>query len=101
MTELLACAMVWRPDEQKRFTVTPETVSGMPAFIAMARAMFMPCGPSGKAQPSTRSSMTSFLSPGTRSIAPLTATVPRYSGRTSRRAPFFALPTGVRTEETI
>ena len=101
MTALLACAMVCRPDEQNRFTVTPETLSGIPAFCAIARAMFMPCGPSGKAQPRTRSSTASFSRPGTRAMAPLTATVPRYSGRTSRSAPFFALPTGVRTDETM
>jgi hypothetical protein len=57
----LAVAMLCKPLEQKRLTVCPAVVTGIPARSATMRAMFMPCSASGKAQPSTMSS-TSFLS---------------------------------------
>ena len=46
-----AIAMVWRPLEQKRLTVTPPTLSGIPARRAARRATFRPCSASGMAQP--------------------------------------------------
>ena len=47
MIRWLASAMVCRPEEQKRFTVMPGTVTGQPARIAIWRAMFQPVAPSG------------------------------------------------------
>ena len=43
--------MAWRPDEQKRLTVTAEAVTGTPARRLAMRATFMPCSASGIAQP--------------------------------------------------
>ena len=51
-----AMAMASRPEAQKRFTVTAGTESGRPARWHAMRATFMPCGPSGMAQPRTTSS---------------------------------------------
>jgi len=38
--ELAAIAMVWRPDEQNRFTETPPVDFGIPASSAAWRPMF-------------------------------------------------------------
>jgi hypothetical protein len=46
-TRCEARAMVCSPEEQKRFTVMPGTVTGQPARIAIWRAMFQPVAPSG------------------------------------------------------
>ena len=46
-----AMATVWRPDEQKRLTVTPEVVTGQPAHIAARRPILLPVAPSGAPQP--------------------------------------------------
>ena len=51
MMRWLASATVCRPEEQKRFTVMPETVTGRPARSAIWRAMLAPVAPSGLAQP--------------------------------------------------
>ena len=64
-------AMVCSPEEQKRLTVAPETVTGQPAASAIWRAMFQPVAPSGLAQPISTSS-TSAASSLARSIACLT-----------------------------
>ncbi len=45
MMRCAAMAMVCRPDEQKRLTVTPEAVMGRPAFSAIWRAMLLPVAP--------------------------------------------------------
>ena len=47
MTRCAAMAMVCRPEEQKRFTVTPAVVTGQPARSAIWRAMLAPVAPSG------------------------------------------------------
>src|SRR6266571_8978826 len=90
-----------RPEAQKRFTVTPGTVSGKPARWQAMRAIFIPCAPSGMAQPRTKSSTWSAEICGTRARAPLMASAARSSGRTVRIFPFGALPTGVRAAATI
>src|SRR6185369_3910078 len=51
-----ASATVCRPEEQKRFTVMPDTLTGMPARSAIWRAMLPPVAPSGVAQPMITSS---------------------------------------------
>src|ERR1017187_5331592 len=81
--------------------VMAEDSIGMPARKAATRATFIPCSPSGMAQPIITSS-TSFLSrPGTRPSAPWMATAARSSGRVARKVPLGALPTAVRTALTI
>ena len=55
-TRWAAIEMVCRPDEQKRLTVTPETLTGAPARIAETRATLEPVVPSGAAQPRITSS---------------------------------------------
>jgi hypothetical protein len=51
ITRWAAMAMVCRPEEQKRLTVTPDTVTGMPAMSAIWRAMLAPVAPSGWRSP--------------------------------------------------
>jgi hypothetical protein len=96
----LAVAMLCKPLEQKRLTVCPAVVTGIPARSATMRAMFMPCSASGKAQPSTMS-CTSFLSMPLRSITALITAAASSSGRVVRSAPFGAFPTAVRAAATI
>ena len=47
MIRCAAIAIDCRPDEQKRLTVVPATVTGNPARTADTRAMLWPCGPCG------------------------------------------------------
>ena len=54
-------AMACKPEEQKRLTVVPATVTGRPARIAAMRATFLPCGPCGWAQPRTTSSISAGI----------------------------------------
>src|SRR5260370_20195807 len=56
ITRCAASAMACNPDEQKRLTVMPGTLTGRPARSAICRAMFMPVAPSGFAQPMITSS---------------------------------------------
>jgi len=95
MIRSAAVAIVCRPEEQKRLTVCAGTSTGTPAFIAATRAMFIPCSPSGKAQPMMISS-TSCGSIPVLSRSPLIAAAARSSGRTSFSFPFFARQQGVR-----
>ena len=62
ITRWAAMAIACRPEEQKRFTVTPPVVTGSPARSADTRAMLWPVAPSGIAQPR----MTSSTWPGSR-----------------------------------
>ena len=94
---LTAC----RLEAQKRLTVTPAAVSGRPARAPTRRARFIPCSPSGKAQPRITSSIRERSSCGTRSTAALTAIAARSSARTSLSTPLLARPMGVRTALTI
>src|SRR5437868_3164256 len=96
----LARAMVCRPEEQKRFTVIPGTVTGQPARIAIWRAMFQPVAPSGLAQPM----MTSSISCGStlaRSSAACTTCPPIFAPCVMLSAPFQLLQSGVRAVETM
>src|SRR5712675_2239209 len=93
MMRCAANAMVCRPDEQKRLTVTPGTVIGRPARIADRRAIFCPVARSGMAQPITTSSTSPGSTPA-RSTACMTTWPPS-------KAPRNALPIGVRAVETI
>src|SRR5919201_3273919 len=92
--------MLCRPEEQKRFTVMPGTLTGQPARIAICRAMFQPLAPSGLAQPM----MTSSISCGStlaRSSAACTTWPPIFAPCVMLSAPFQLLQSGVRAVETI
>src|SRR4051812_22453224 len=100
MMRCAAIAMVCRPEEQKRFTVTPETVTGRPARMAASRATLLPVAFSGVAQPS----ITSSTSPGSipaRSTACLITCPPSVAPCVTLNAPRNALPIGVRAVVTI
>ncbi len=76
MTRCAAMAIACMPEEQKRLMVDAATPTGMPARIAIWRAMLPPVAPSGSAQPIS----TSSTSPGSmpaRSTAWRTACAPR------------------------
>src|SRR5262245_6772371 len=96
-----AMAMVCSPEEQKRLMVAAGTAGGSPARRLAMRATFMPCSPSGMAQPRS----TSSTSEGTRPLARATASrmtmAPSSSGRTVRNDPLRPLPMAVRTPLTI
>ncbi len=99
-TRWAAIEMVCRPDEQKRFTVTPETLTGAPARIAETRATLEPVVPSGAAQPRITSS-TSPSSTLARSAACLMTWAPMSAPWVSLKTPRKALPIGVRAVETM
>ena len=99
-TRWAAIEMVCRPDEQKRFTVTPETLTGAPARIAETRATLEPVVPSGAAQPRITSS-TSARSTLARSAACLMTCAPMSAPWVSLKMPRNALPIGVRAVETM
>src|SRR5262249_53976918 len=95
-----AMAMVCSPDEQNRFTVIPDVVTGHPARIAICRAMLRPVAPSGFAHPI----ITSSISPGSsraRSIAWRSACPPSVAPWVMLNAPRQLLQSGVRAVETI
>src|SRR5882724_7417122 len=96
-----AMAIDCRPEEQKRFMVMALVSTGKPARIAAERAMFMPCSASGIAQPMITSSISAACNPGTRAMASLITAAPISSARVSRSVPLGALPTAVRTADTI
>ena len=100
MMRCAARAMVCRPDEQKRFTVMPQTLIGQPAISAIWRAMFMPVAPSGLAQPMMTSS-TSAASIPARCSACRTTWPPMVAPWVMLRAPFQLLASGVRAVETM
>src|SRR5579863_8780179 len=96
-----AIAITCNPEEQKRLMVIAEISIGRPARSDAIRATFIPCSPSGIAQPRITSSICRGSSPLARDTASLMATAARSSGRVARSVPFGALPTAVRTELTI
>ena len=99
-TRWAAIEMVCRPEEQKRLTVTPDTLTGAPARIAETRATLEPVVPSGAAQPRITSS-TSPSSTLARSAACLITCAPMSAPCVSLKMPRNALPIGVRAVETM
>src|SRR5262245_48708355 len=91
-----AMAMACRPDEQKRLTVVPATVTGRPARPAAPRAMLWPCAPCGWPQPRMTSSTSLASSWGTLPRASLMAWAARSSGRVRLNEPRCDLARGVR-----
>src|SRR5947208_5172689 len=100
MMRCAARAIVCSPDEQKRFTVIPGTVTGQPARIAIWRAMFQPVAPSGLAHPMITSS-TSSGSTLARLSAAWTTCPPIFAPCVMLSAPRQLLQSGVRAVETI
>src|SRR5688572_24711025 len=96
-----ANAIACNPDAQNLFTVTAEASTGNPARRLAMRATFSPCSASGIAHPRMTSSMSAAPTPGARCITSRITVAASSSGRVDRSAPFGALPTGVRTAETI
>src|SRR5688572_15480983 len=74
-----------RPEPQTRFTVSPGTSTGIPAFRAACRATFIPA-PACNTQPSTTSA-TSAGATFARTTASRTVTAPRSAADRSFRAP--------------
>ncbi len=95
-----AIAIAFRPEEQKRLTVSPDTLTGQPARLAMIRAMLLPVAPSGSAQPITTSS-TADGSTFARSSAALTTCPPSVAPWLMLKAPRQLFASGVRAVETI
>ena len=100
ITRWAASAMVCRPEEQKRLTVMPATLTGHSAISAIWRAMLAPVAPSGLAQP-MMTSITSAGSTPARCIACLTAWPPSVAPWVMLKAPFQLLASGVRAVETM
>src|SRR5438046_2597519 len=96
-----AIAIDCKPEEQKRLIVIALVSTGRPARIAAARATFIPCSASGIAQPMLTSRISLVCRFGTRPITSLITVAPSSSGRVSRKVPLGALPTAVRTADTI
>ena len=82
-------------EPQKRLTVVPADRDRQVREKPISRATFMPCSPSGKAQPTIRSSMSSAGTP-VRSISAATTCAARSSGRTLASAPLCAKWNGER-----
>src|SRR5438067_3970004 len=92
-------AIVCSPDEQKRFTVIPDVVTGQPARIAICRAMLRPVAPSGFAHPMITSSISAGSSLA-RSMAWRSAWPPIVAPCVMLNAPRQLLQSGVRAVET-
>ena len=87
-------------EPQKRLTVVPAVAIGRCASSAISRATFMPCSPSGKAQPTITSSTSSAGTP-VRAISASTTCAARSSGRTLASAPLCAKSKGERAKPAI
>jgi hypothetical protein len=96
-----AIAIACTPDEQKRLMVTPGTAFGRPASSTPMRATFMPCSASGIAHPMMASPIRAGSILGALAMAARITCASRSSGRVLRKTPRGALPTGVRTAETM
>src|SRR5262249_10786164 len=87
ITMLAATATALRPEEQKRLTVPPGTVTGRPPSRATLRPVLNPCGPSGKPQPMITSSISPGSSCGTFFSRSFTQWAARSSGRVMLKEP--------------
>ncbi len=101
MMRSAAIAMACSPDEQNRFTVTADALTGTPARRLAILATLRPCSASGIAHPRMTSSISDGSIPGARRNASEMTTAAISSGRVALSVPFGAFPTAVRTAETI
>src|SRR5262245_2981400 len=88
----IACS----PEEQKRFTVAPATLTGSPARIDATLATLYPCEPSGKPQPRNTSSISAVSSFGTFRSTSVMQCAARSSGRVRLNEPRNDFAKGVR-----
>src|SRR5262245_3363684 len=96
-----AVATAKSPEEQKRLTVPPGTVTGSPAMTATLRPTLKPCGPSGKPVPITTSSISAASSFGTFFIASRMQCAAMSSGRVRLNEPRNDFARPVRAVATI
>jgi len=94
-------AMACSPDEQNRLIVTAEASVGMPARKLAILATFIPCSLSGMAHPRMTSSTSTGSIPLARDNASVITVAAISSGLVVRSIPLGALPTAVRTADTI
>ena len=94
-----ANAIVCNPEEQKRLTVCPGTVSGNPARSRICRAVLFPCVPSGIAHPMMTSSISEESSPSALLNASPNAAAVMSTGCVPLNVPLGARPTAVRAPE--
>ena len=87
-------------EPQNRFTTAPAHVSGIPARIATPFAISIPWGPSGNAQPSTKSSISFEFAFLFLFKSSFTICAVRSSGRIPTIFPLF-IPMGERTASII
>src|SRR5215831_10158822 len=96
-----ATATALSPEEQKRLTVPPGTVTGSPASNATFRPTLNPCGPSGKPVPMTTSSISAGSSWGTFRRTSFTQCAAMSSGRVRLNDPRNDLARPVRELATM
>src|SRR5215831_10557890 len=96
-----AYAIDCRPEEQKRFSVSPAIETGRPARIAATRAMLWPCEPCGWPQPMITSSTSLGSSCGTLPRTSLMVCAVKSSGRVMLNEPRNDLASGVRELATM
>src|SRR2546422_3860451 len=96
-----ATMTAFSPEEQKRLTEPPGTVTGSPARRATLRPTLKPCGPSGKPVPMTTSSTSLGSSCGTFFSRSLTQWAAMSSGRVRLKEPRKDLASPVRELATI
>src|SRR5258705_7178358 len=96
-----AIAIDCRPEEQKRFSVSPATETGSPARIAATRAMLWPCEPCGWPQPMITSSTSLESSCGALPRTSLMQWAVKSSGRVRLNDPRNDLASGVRELATM
>src|SRR5690554_2544479 len=87
-------------EPHRRLTVWAGTLRGIPVMIAALRAMFMDCSRVWLTQPQITSSTSLGSSPALRVNSDCITAAERFSARTWRKAPFFALAMAVRTPST-
>src|SRR4051812_21805084 len=101
ITRSAAYAIACSREAQNRLTVTADALTGTPARRLAMRATFSPCPASGIAQPMMTSSTSAGSTPRARRSASAITVAASSPGRVPRSVPFGALPTAVRTEDTI
>jgi hypothetical protein len=96
-----ASATACRPGRAEAIDGLRGMVFGRPASSRPMRATFMPCSPSGMAQPMMASSMRLRSMPGACATTAFSTWASMSSGRVLRNTPLGALPTGVRVAATM
>src|SRR2546421_162733 len=92
-----------RSDRLRRLLVARDgkRVLVLARYLPLLRATFIPCSPSGMAQPTMTSPISCGSTLGTCASTPFSTCASMSSGRTLRNIPRGAFPTGVRTAATM